>query len=351
MNKTIIVSNITVYGVSHALVDAACAATLFAITALGRIEPQNAALLIILYDVLAFSLQPIFGLWVDTFKLPAHSAVLGMLLVAASTLLLQVPLAAALISGIGNALFHVGGGVACLNLTPGKAALPGIYVAPGALGLTLGIMIGKGGHFVAWPFILLLLGLAALAIKIPRPAIAAPRQLPENLKWFETIILLLLVSVAIRSLVGMSLVMPWKSDPALLMILTCAVVLGKALGGVLGDRFGWMVVAVAGLVISAPLLAFFAKTPAIAILGVFLFNLSMPITLIGVTEMLPGKSGFAFGLTTLALIIGAGPTFTELGGLTGQPVVVLVAILVSIAALYAGLKLYVSHFRDRKEVL
>jgi len=28
--------------------------------------------------------------------------------------------------------------------------------------------------------------------------------------------------------------------------------------------------------------------------------------------MLPGRAGFAFGLTTLALIIGALPTFTEL---------------------------------------
>ncbi len=348
MNKQTILSNISVYSVSHALVDAACAATLFAIVALGHTEPKDSFLLIVFYDILAFSTQPVFGLLADKFKIPVYSAVLGVVLVAAATLFLPVPFLAASLAGIGNALFHVGGGIISLNLVPGKAALPGIYVAPGALGLMIGTLIGKGGHFVAWPFILLLLGSAALFLRIPRPDIAAPRDLPENLKWFEAVISLLLVSVAIRSLVGMSLVLPWKSDLVLLVALTCAVVLGKALGGVLGDKFGWTAVAVSGLVVSLPLLTFFAQIPVLAILGLFLFNLSMPITLICVAEMLPGRSGFAFGLTTLALIIGACPTFTEARVLTGLPVFVFVAMLVSVAALYVGLRLYTTHFSDHK---
>ncbi len=347
MNKKITLSNISVYSVSHALVDAACAATVFAIVALGQTEPQALFYLVVFYNVLAFSTQPVFGLWVDAFKVPVCSAVVGMLLVAASTLLLQFPFLAVLIAGIGNALFHVGGGVISLNLTPGKAALPGIYVAPGALGLMIGTLIGKSGHFVAWPFILLLMGSVILILIVPRLETTAPRKLPGNLRWFEMVILLLLVSVAIRSMVGLSLVLPWKSDPVLLVILTGAVVLGKALGGILGDRFGWTAVAVSGLIVSAPLLAFFPQIPAIAILGIFLFNLSMPITLICLAQMLPGKSGFAFGLTTLALIIGAGPTFTQLRVLTGNQMFIFATILISIAALYGGLQLYVSHFGDR----
>ncbi|MBN1428102.1 MAG: hypothetical protein JXB07_06930 [Anaerolineae bacterium] len=276
--------------------------------------------------------------------MPVDSAVLGMVLVAASTLLVQFPLPAALVAGIGNALFHVGGGVTILNLASGKATLPGIYVAPGALGLTTGILIGKGGYFIAWPFILLLMASAMLIMRIPRPETAVPHQLPRNLRWFETVILLLLVSVAIRSMVGLSMAFPWKSDPVLLFALTAAVVLGKALGGILGDRFGWTTVAISGLAISAPLLAFFAQTPAIAIIGILLFNLSMPITLIGIAEMLPGKLGFAFGLTTLALIIGAFPTFTQLRVLLSHQVFIFATILISIAALYSGLRLYTCHF-------
>ncbi|MEW6404554.1 MAG: hypothetical protein AB1649_22385 [Chloroflexota bacterium] len=305
---------------------------------------MNPLELILTYNILAFSTQPLFGLWVDTFRVPVQSAVLGILLVAASTLILQTPLLAAVISGVGNALFHVGGGAISLNLSSRKAALPGIYVAPGALGLTIGILIGKGGYFIAWPFFLLLIGSALLIMRIPAPEVPTPRTLPKNLRWFEPVILLLLVSIAIRGMVGSSLVLPWKSDPALLIVLTLAVVSGKALGGILGDRYGWTTVAVTGLVISAPLLTLFAQIPAVAITGIFLFNLSMPITLTALADMLPGKSGFAFGLTALALIIGALPTFTQLSILTSHQMVIFAEILISIIALYIALQLYYRHF-------
>lgn len=347
MSKKIIVATISVYSISHALVDATCGAILFAIVASGQAEPQDLFQLIVLYNVLAFSTQPIFGLLADVFRIPVYCAALGILLVAGGTLSQPIPLLAVLFASFGNALFHVGGGVIALGLTPGKAALPGIYVAPGAFGLMIGILIGKAGHFIAWPFLLLLIAAGALILILPRPEPAASHKLPADLKWFEAVILLLLVSVAIRSMVGLSLVLPWKSDPVLLIALTLAVVLGKALGGILGDKFGWTAVAVSGLAASAPLLTFFAQIPAIAILGIFLFNLSMPITLIGLANMLPGRNGFAFGLTTLALIIGALPTFTQLRILTSQQTFIFATTLLSVAALYAGLQLYASHFGDR----
>ncbi len=346
MSRKTLLSNITAYSLAHALVDAACAAVLFAMLAARRGDALNLAGIVLIYDVIAFSTQPVFGLLVDRFKSPAYAAAAGILLVAASTLMLPLPLLAAVTAGIGNAVFHVGGGFVSLNLQPGKAALPGIFVAPGALGLTLGILIGKSGGFVAWPFILLLLAAAALILALPRPEVPAERPLPADLRWFEAVIVLLLVSVIIRSLVGQGLVLPWKSDPALLLALTGAVVLGKALGGLLADRFGWGAVALTGLAVSAPLLAFFAPLPALAIAGTFLFNLSMPVTLAGLAGMLPGKSGFAFGLTTLALIAGALPAFTPLRTWIGGAGFVFVAILVSLAALFAGLRLYYRTFRS-----
>jgi FSR family fosmidomycin resistance protein-like MFS transporter len=350
MNKKVIWGSISVYGMAHALVDGACAATIFAMGASGQIESQDLFLLIVLYSTVAFSTQPLFGLLVDKYRVPALAAAAGILLVAASTLLVQIPFLAASIASIGNALFHVGGGVTSLNLIPGKAALPGIYVAPGALGLLIGTLIGKGGHFVAWPFIVLLVGSAVLILRIPTPETDAHHRLPGNLRWFETIILLLLVSIGIRGVVGLSLIMPWKSDPVLLVVLTCGVALGKALGGILGDRYGWTKVALTGLIVSAPLLAFFSRVPFIAIIGAFFFNLTMPITLTCLAEMLPGKNGFAFGLTTLALIIGAWPTFTQLRVLTSNQLFMFSIVVASIAALHGGLKLYVDHFGDQTRV-
>jgi len=347
MNKKIILSNISVYSASHGLVDATCAATIFAISAISQDDTQNLFQHILIYNVLAFATQPLFGLIVDSFKAPVHAAVAGISLVAISTLLLQAPILAVTIAGIGNAIFHVGGGFASLNLSPGKASLPGIYVAPGALGLAIGIWVGKSGNFIAWPFILLLAISAIITIAIPRPKTNTHHILPANLKWFEGIILLILFSIAIRGLVGMGLYFPWKSNPLLLISLTCAVVLGKALGGILGDKYGWIKVAISGLAISAPLLAFFNLTPSIAIIGAFFFNLTMPVTLVCMAEMLPGKSGFAFGLTALALIVGAWPVFTNANVFTSNQLFIFAIILISIFALYTGLRLYVRHFRDQ----
>jgi hypothetical protein len=122
------------------------------------------------------------------------------------------------------------------------------------------------------------------------------------------------------------------------------VVLGKAAGGILGDRLGWTRVALSGLIVAAPLLVIFPDTPALAITGAFFFNLTMPITLTCLANMLPGYTGFAFGLTTLALITGALPTFTPLKDVTGQAGFLLAVILISLAALYAGLQLYFNRF-------
>jgi FSR family fosmidomycin resistance protein-like MFS transporter len=346
MRKTVVFGTISIYSMAHALVDAACVATLFSILPSSSADrPQVLFQSILVYNVIAFSTQPVIGILADYFKKPAFWAVAGILLVAAATLLLQAPLWAAVFAGLGNALFHIGGGITSLNLARGRAALPGIFVAPGALGVAAGLWIGKGGYFTAWPFILLLAVSAVIILMLPgtQPAV---KKFSGSLKWFEAVILFLLVSVAIRSLVGMSLVFPWKSDPLLLAGLTAAVVLGKALGGILGDRFGWIAVAVSGLVLSAPMLAFFPQIPLVAIAGIFLFNLSMQITLIGVAGMLPANHGFAFGLTTLALIIGAGPAFTPLHELANPPWIIFASILVSIAALHGGLRLYAAHFGD-----
>ena len=250
------------------------------------------------------------------------------------------PLFSIVLAGVGNALFHVGGGSISLNLTPKKAAAPGIYVAPGALGVTAGVLIGTGG-FVAWPFILLLAVACAIIIKVKPPAVDYNQQkAAPGGRHYELVIVLVLLAVMVRSLIGMVVVFPWKTDYSLLMLLTFGVVAGKALGGIIGDRFGWLPVAVATLVLSAPLLAYGSGTPFLAIIGMFLFQATMPITLTAVSNMLPGRPGFAFGLTCLALIIGALPAFTELKTFYSSELLTLSTILITAAALYIALRLY-----------
>ena len=82
---------------------------------------------------------------------------------------------------------------------------------------------------------------------------------------------------------------------------------GKALGGIISDRLGWIETSVGALLISAPLIAF--AGPAGIIAGLFVFQMTMPVTLVAAVKVFPKKPAFAFGLTCLALVGGAIPTF------------------------------------------
>jgi FSR family fosmidomycin resistance protein-like MFS transporter len=250
-------SNLLVYGLAHGLVDAMCAGVLFSVVSRQIYSASEMTYLIIVYNLLAFGLQVIMGFLVDHFKTPRLSAIAGIILTGLSTLIfLPLPILAIVFAGIGNAMFHIGGGVASLSLTPRKATAPGIFVAPGALGLMVGTVLGKGGDFIAWPFLLVAIALAVLVLRVPKPSMYPEQPKPAPIRGFriEYIIYLVLFVIAVRSLVGFSVVFPWKSDIDLLVILTISVVLGKGLGGFLADRFGWTLTAVGSLVASIPFL-------------------------------------------------------------------------------------------------
>lgn len=346
-------SNLSIYGFSHAVVDAACVAAVLSLSQIHNLDLDVFFALVLLYNVLAFGLQVPVGLIMDKWHVPVFSAIAGCVLVAASTTVLVFPsIFAVCLAGVGNALFHVGGGTISLNLTPKRAAAPGIFVAPGAFGVLVGTMIGKNGYFTIWPFVLLLLSLGVVMFVTERPKIDYDQKNGHesrrvDFRFFELIILLLLSSIAIRSFVGFALVFSWKSDIVLLVALTVAVVLGKALGGVLADKSGWIRVGIISLLVSAPLLSFGANIPFIAMVGMFSFNMTMPITLTAISNMLPGRPGFSFGLTCLALIGGALPTFAESAMVFVNQWVILAIILVSTTALLCGLLLFFKSFSFR----
>jgi MFS transporter, FSR family, fosmidomycin resistance protein len=306
-------------------------------------------------NILAFGLQFIFGLATDYFKSPKLTALLGSVMTLIAAIIFSfAPVLAIVLTSIGNALFHVGAGSISLNLTPRKATAPGIFVAPGAIGILVGTLVGKTGSFVAWQFALLLAILGILIMYIKEPEIDYNRHVSNEkgkLNCFEVIMFLVLLSVVVRSLVGSVLIFPWKSEMALLIILTAAVVLGKSLGGILADKFGWMPIGIGSLLLSIPLLVFGANIPYLAIIGIFLFNITMPITLVTMSNILPGRPAFAFGLTCLALIFGALPVFSTFSRFLGQNWVIFTTILISSVALYYGLSLYFKNIsRDRWSV-
>ncbi len=336
-----LIKNLTVYGLSHAAIDASCAAVAFSLLSSKLITDEYFIQLVIMYNVIAFGSQTLFGLLVDKYRCPKLSAISGSIITASALLVSFLsPLYTIILAGIGNALFHVGGGIISLNLTKKKASAPGIFVAPGALGLLIGTLYGKSESFTAWPLLIIIAILCALMYYIKCPEINYKTDEKINTNYFESIILLLLMTIVARSVIGSVIVLPWKSDIFLLVTLTSGIVLGKAFGGIIGDKYGWQKVGVISLLISAPLLTFGEEIPDAAILGMFLFNFTMPITLVAISNTLPGRPGFSFGLTTLALIIGVIPTYAGTGSYLSQSPSVFTIIISSAIILYCALFFY-----------
>lgn len=295
---------------------------------------------IILYNTLAFGLQMPFGFVLDKLRDPKNCAMLGCILLIIALMFPYYPLMATILAGIGNALFHLGGGTIALNLKPGKASIPGVFVAPGGIGLFAGLLISKYYGFPYRIFIVLLLTAIIFMYLLKKTEISYNTKREKPINYLVLILFLVLVTICIRSMVGFSVNFPWKSNTLLLVLLTISIALGKGTGGFIADYFGWIKVAVGGLVASAFLIWWGTTYPLLGILGMFLFNFTMPVTLVAISNMLPGKPGFSFGLTTLAILMGVVPSYLSPSSFPLTAVFVVLLTLISAFCLGVGLIFY-----------
>ena len=284
--------------VSHLLVDALCAATVFGSAAAAD------ANMIVLYNSLAFSTQCLVGLAADRLRKHGLSAAVSMLLVILGYALPLPVWARICLIGLGNSVFHVAGGAMTLERSRGKAAALGVFVAPGAIGVTLGTLWPRLGTVFA-----ILLAICAIP-EIPLSR-SAPCEKPENAGEVSLLIpVLLTVAVAVRAVGGSAVHFPWKTGITAALIMTGFVFLGKTTGGFLCDRIGARRSAWISVLPAAVLIAFCSRWAVPALAGQFLINLTMPVTLWLLYRAMPDAPGFAFGLAASALWPG-----TVLGGL------------------------------------
>jgi FSR family fosmidomycin resistance protein-like MFS transporter len=301
------------HGAIHAVIDASTVMVVFSTSVAHHLPPLHTAFMIYGYDLLAFAGQALFGYGMDRLRIYRSVTLLGIVLAACSVLLMLTDsLIAVVTAGLGNALFHVGAGAVVLNTNPGRAADAGIFVAPGALGLALGTWLGKGGNTVLWPFLLALSLSFAIAVKssLPRMENHSTTNIVP-VKVTMAILFLLLFSISIRAFVGFAVAHECPKLPLVSFSLACAAFGGKALGGIISDRLGWIRTSVGALLISAPLIALGGSNGSVVILGMFFFQMTMPVTLTAVYALMPAQPAFSFGLCSLALVLGACAAFNE----------------------------------------
>jgi len=305
-------------GLFHLLVDAISLAVLYDQVCIPRLTLSEIVGLILAYNVVAFGLQ--FPLGVVSDRIGCHRvfASLGLGLAAASIALLgPFPYVAVAVVGMANALFHVGAGAIVLQQCGGRATRPGIFVAPGALGVFLGLWLGLQGI----PFrgvIMLVAAAGAVVVGVGRfPAATAVSRPAKNSGrsggYFVLLCaILLLGSVTVRSIAGGVLSHPWSGQGmAIALALTLAAVLGKLLGGFLGDRIGWGGLST-GALLAATGAVLLPSTAVTVVISMLLVQLTMAVTLTAMFVAMPDRPGTAFGLPSLALLVGAAPGLSGL---------------------------------------
>ena len=331
-------------GVAHAIVDAATVTAIFRSTYLGQVALEAAWGVVVAYDVVAFGSQVLFGWVTDRFASPRLATLLGLGLTALSLVACsRNPFVTLACASIGNALFHLGAGANVLRGGLERAAPAGVFVAPGALGLGFGMYYGADGRGPMWPLLLLvLLALTGLSLcrfhSLPQHDTRQPRVTQPVSGGANLAIALLLVSIMVRSLVGMSAAKGYPRGELLLLGIPCAAFLGKSVGGFIADRLGWIETSVLALLISIPLIA--SAPPALALLsGLFLFQMTMPVTLTAVARLLPHRLATAFGWTCLALVSGALPAMLPFGKPLCTRRLLALWILGSTVCVFYGLRL------------
>ena len=323
---------LALYSGAHFWVDLSCA--LLLVRTLSGEGEFSFCLLI--YNFCAFALQMPLGLLADRLDRNGAAAAAGCGL-AALAYVCPAPLLTAAMAGVGNALFHLGGGVDTLNISGNRAAALGVFVSPGALGLWLGTRWGQEG-FPLWPGALGLAVLGLAILLLSRKSFGslrsgnAPMELPGS---FGPMLPLFLV-VVLRSYMGLNQQFPWRGTGPWALVLTLALVLGKAAGGFLADGLGSRRAAAASLGPAAALYLLSAA-PLPGTLAVFLFNMTMPVTLWKAAQLAPGAKGFAFGLLTFALFLGYLPSWMGWPSRLADPWACAAAALVSLALLWPPL--------------
>ena len=306
---------------------------------------------VLMYSVLAFVSQPLTGMMADGLKarhwLLVVSSLLLTLAVAVASLIALLMTEAlkvmegatgewlltlvAVLLGAGNSFFHVWGGKQTVICMGNDMRALGVFVSTGALGLSVG--------FVCCSWVLLyalLLAVVALAIVYLRSEECgvrsgecgmwsvecgvwseecgvrseecgvrsedAPRSLSPLSAW--TAVVLLMLFVAYRSFTGEVFSRGITKSQTLILVIGAVSMLGKMAGGWIAHRVGIllsMAVVLAGVGLC---LLFRGDSVAVLLMGIFLMNCTMPVTLFLANDVLPGREGLAFGLLAAALIPG-----------------------------------------------
>jgi len=322
---------VATYTIVHGLAEFLTALTLFS----SLTSWVSAAWLILIYNVLAFGCPSLIATGAVRTRLGQVSegwyGLVGTVLMAGGLIAAGTGWACVLLLGVGSAGLHIAAGTATLKV-PARGTAVGVFESSGAVGLALGTVLGTGTwHGAAatpWVWagaaISLLGGLAVWRWGTDRAipglsASVAPSETKGTVLFVSTrsrvetnrtvpfvspsaivvtaVTVLGLASVA-RGIMAFAAPQPWKQGPWLVMAAAVAVALGRAVGGIAADRWGYVGPAVIGFAGAGILLAAWPAWAGAGIAGMCLLAVPMAPVILALVDAL-GRPSLAFGLAQL----------------------------------------------------
>ncbi|MBR1883565.1 MAG: hypothetical protein IJ809_01235 [Clostridia bacterium] len=287
---------VVIYSVIHFIVDMSCAVLLSKLITPTVPNSSKLVLVIFLYNLFAFAFQLPFGIIADKINKNALVSACGTMLIAIAFCTSKFLVFSSIVVGIGNALFHIGGAIDILNISNRKASFVGIYVSTGVLGLYLGT---KNGFEIITYIALSLLIISSIILAVMHQkleggsGINKEKTSIEKAQFSKEIIIYpLLITICIRSYLGLILNYDWKQNVINSVLAILAVVFGKMLGGVLGDKFGFKKVSMVSLLMSSALFVFSFNNAICGVLAILMFNMTMPITCTVVSNIFEEKKAW-----------------------------------------------------------
>jgi MFS family permease len=282
---------------------------------------------ILVYNIVAFMTQPFTGLLADRTGrrhwLLMSSALLMTLGVALASLIPMLVadsphlmgdtfgecmlISVAVLLGAGNSFFHVWGGKQAVVKTGNDMRALGVFVSTGALGLAVGLVFRSWS--LLYGLLLLYVGMAVayvyrddgLSLPVSDIRLRSPWFTPARI-W--TLVVALMLFVCYRSFAGEVFSGGITKTEEMILLMAVASMLGKMAGGWIARLLGilWSLM----LLLAGVALCFFFRDSddAVLLVGIFLMNCTMPITLYLANVLLPKREGLAFGLLAAALLPG-----------------------------------------------
>jgi len=337
---------VTTYTLVHGIAEFLTALTLFSMLAVRGYPGWEVAL----YTAIAFGGPIVAALAVTTAGSRVTEGPFGLVgaaLLGAGLLTTSYDLLTVFLLGAGSALIHIAAGTATLK-EPKPATAVGVFEATGAIGLAAGTVLGSGvwsqvsatpamwfgaavmlaGGFAVWRWGTshIAPGLAARTGVLPHPATIGVLA--------TAIGALAVVSIA-RSLVGTGAPQSWKDGAVMVITASVAVALGRAMGGIIADRWGYLVPTLVGLSGAGLAWSVWPTSPVAGLVGAFCLALPMAPVILAMLKILE-RPALAFGLAQLFQVPAA-----VAGGLGLGPWGVALAMVAS-ALMVAGAALLLS---------